>query len=196
VLKFQIITIALLLGAILLIANSNLYEYASAQTVSKKTETMCQAIYKSYKQLGKSEFLKKFSGTAYINDCLKLYDDPSWTFKGKTDVDKFYSKTKKTDDPLKQSTKGTVKLLSKSKIGDSKYVSKVSVCSAKEGIRKPVILIQSDKEKFVGVTSITVPPQQCRDFFTQISSNNPNTIKSTLLEGMEIPKGITVKQMK
>lgn len=186
---------ALIMSAGLLFASSNLFDFANAQTVSKKTENMCQSIYKSFKQLGRAEFLKKFSGTSYVNSCIKLYDDPLWTFKGKAEIDKLYAKTK-TEKQLSESKKGLAKIISKSKIGDGKYVSKVSVCAANEGIRKPLILLQSDKEKFIGATTISVPPKQCRDFFTQINSNNPNTIKGILLDGIEIPREITVKQIK
>lgn len=99
-------------------------------------------------------------------------------------------------DTFKKSTKGTAKITSKAKTGTDKYVFKISVCAGKESVQKPIILLKSDREQFIGVAKLSVQPQKCRDFASQIISNDSTTIKSMLLEGKEIPKGLKVKQIK
>ena len=96
---------------------------------------------------------------------------------------------------IKESTKGTAKITLKSKIGQNKYVLKVSVCAGKESIPKPTILFKSDREEFLGVGKLTIPQQKCRSFSSQINSNDSATIKSILLDNKEIPKGLKVKQL-
>ncbi len=90
-------------------------------------------------------------------------------------------------------TKNLVRV--KAKIGQNKYVLKVSVCSGKESIVKPKILFKSDRDEFVGVAKLTVPPQKCKNFSSQINSNDSSTIKTILLDGKGIPKGLKVRQI-
>lgn len=96
---------------------------------------------------------------------------------------------------FKESTKGTAKITLKAKIGQAKYVLKISVCAGNQSIQKPQILLKSDREEFVGVSKIVIPPQKCKIFSSQINSKDSATIKSILLDGKEIPKGIKVRQI-
>lgn len=190
-------SIVLVLSVGLIFANFNLGELVHAEKISQKTSSLCQSIYKSYKKLGTTEFIRTFSDKPYLNDCLKLYTDSKWTFKGKDEIDQAYKKLKQEKkDQLKESTKGKASITSTAKIGEGKYVFKFSICVNKESLRKPLILFQSDREKFIGVVEIPVHQNQCKEFYTQIKASNPSTIKSVLLENQEIPKGISVRPIK
>jgi hypothetical protein len=188
--------LVLILSVGLIFSNFNLIEFANAEKTPQKTSSLCQSIYKSYKKLGTTEFIRTFSDKPYLNDCLKLYTDSKWTFKGKYEIDQAYKKLKQEKDQLKESTKGKASVTSKAKIGEGKFVFKFSVCVNKGSLQKPLILLQSDKEKFIGVVEIPVHQNQCKEFYTQIKASDPNTIKSTLLENQEIPKGISVRPIK
>jgi hypothetical protein len=185
----------LILSVGLIFANLNLIEFANAET-SQKTSSLCQFLYKSYKKLGTNEFVRTFSDQSYLNDCLKLYADSKWTFKGKAEIDKSYKKLQEKNNQLKESTKGKSSVTSTAKIGEAKYVFKFSVCVNKESLQKPLILFQSDREKFIGVIEIPIHQNQCKEFYTQIKASHPSTIKSVLLENKEIPKDISVRPIK
>lgn len=94
-----------------------------------------------------------------------------------------------------ESKKGITKIILKAKIGQNKYILKVSVCSGKESIVKPQILFTSDRDEFVGAAKLTVPPQKCKNFSSQINSKDSSTIKTILLDGKGIPKGLKVRQI-
>ena len=189
-------SIVLVLSIGLIFANFNLDELVHAEKISQKTSSLCESIYKSYKKLGTIEFRRTFSDKPYLNDCLKLYTDSKWTFKGKYEIDQAYKKLKQEKDQLKESTKGKASVTSKAKIGEGKFVFKISICVNKGSLQKPLILLQSDKEKFIGVVEIPVHQNQCKEFYTNIKASDPNTIKLTLLETQKIPKDISVRPIK
>lgn len=188
--------LVLILSIGLIFANLNLIEFANAENISQKTSNTCKFLYKSYKQLGTNEFKKTFSDKPYLNDCLKLYTDSKWTFKGKYEIDQAYKKLKQEKDQIKESTKGKAGVTSKAKIGEGKFVLKFSICVNKGSLQKPLILLQSDREKFIGIIEIPIHQNQCKEFYTNIKASDPNTIKSILLENQEIPKNISVRPIK
>ena len=189
--------LVLILSIGLIFANFNLIEFANAEKTSQKTSSMCQFLYKSYKKLGTKEFIRTFSDQPYLNDCLKLYTDSKWTFKGKDEIDKAYKKLKQEKkEQLKESTKAKASITSKAKIGEGKYLAKISICVNKESLRKPLILFQSDREKFIGIIEIPIHQNQCKEFYTQIKAFEPSTIKSIVVENQEMPKDISIRPIK
>jgi len=195
--KSQIISVVLVLSIGLIFANFNLVELAHAEKISQKTSSLCQSLYKSYKKLGTTEFIRTYSDKTYLNDCLKLYTDSKWTFKGKDEIDQAYKKLKQEKKDLpKESTKGKASIASTAKIGEGKYFFKFSICADKDSFRKPLILFQSDREKFIGVIEVPIHQNQCKEFYSQIGASDPNTIKSVLLENTEIPKDGSVRPIK
>ena len=65
---------------------------AEKATLTKITISQCDVLYKFYVKLGESDFRKQYSSKNYINDCIKLYKDPIWTYKGNDRVEKIYAK--------------------------------------------------------------------------------------------------------
>ena len=76
-----------MLVAILLLGVVN---HAFAETkVSKSTKKICQIHYEKYK-INQEEFNKKFSNKRYYDDCMSLYADSHWYFRGKSKIDQKY----------------------------------------------------------------------------------------------------------
>ena len=98
-----------------------------------------------------------------MNTCFTLYDDPKWDFPGKKIIDKKYH--------LDLVNSAKVKLLSTIKIGESKYLVKLSTCI--ESNPKPkYLLMTTDKEQVLG--SISRPSKTpCTSFWGVIFANYP-----------------------
>ncbi len=79
--------ISIVLIAILLIGVNN--HVFAEKKVSKVTQKICIHHYEKYK-INEKLFFKKFSERRYFDDCMKLYKDPNWYFRGKAKIDRKY----------------------------------------------------------------------------------------------------------
>lgn len=160
-----------------LVASGTLTSSAYAQTnVSKVTQKRCENLYLKYKELGIDEFKKKYSNHSLLKVCLKLFDDPSWDFKGKLKIDQYYEQLKKnTTKPSNEKFDVSVSIEKKLSIGQERFLIKFVSCS-NEYVTKPSFLISSDYEKFLGISSKHLPKGTCQSSWTQIFAKNPNTV--------------------
>jgi len=164
---------------------------AEKAALTKITISQCDVLYKFYVKLGESDFRKQYSSKNYINDCIKLYKDPIWTYKGSDRVDKIYAKyveqktvTQKAATPEKKTFlpgEPYSQILSMVKLSSQKYLLKTKVCAGKESLISPVILIKSDlytKQLTIGKV---IPSGTCRAFESFVNAKSPLTISTLIL---------------
>jgi hypothetical protein len=144
--------------------------------LSKEILLQCQEIYPKYKELGEKDFKIKYSHKRFLEDCVKLYKDPNWTFKGKNTIDKNFEKTSSTKPIDKSNEQVTVKILGKSKISTDKYFVKFQACSENGSSNKSRFVIESQIEKFVGTSLKDIASKQCNSYWTQIKSKSSENI--------------------
>lgn len=162
----------------LFLSSTQVGQLAYAQkSLSKDILLQCQEMYPKYKELGEKNFKIKYAHKRFLEDCIKLYKDPNWTFKGKNNIDKNFEKSSsatKTVESVNEQV--STKILGKSKISNDKYFVKFQACSENKSMSKPRFVIESQMEKFVGFGAKDISPQQCNSYWTQIKSKSPENI--------------------
>ncbi len=159
--------------------------------LSKEILLQCQEMYPKFRELGEKDFKVKYSHKRFLEDCVKLYKDPNWTFKGKNNIDKNFEKVSSTKKVESSNEQVTVKILGKSKISNDKYFVKFQACSENNSANKPKFVIESQIEKFVGTGLKDIASKQCNSFWTQIKSKSSENISikfttdSSLISALE-----------
>ena len=162
----------------LFLSSTQAVQFGHAQKpLSKDILLQCQEMYPNYKKLGEKDFKIKYSHKRFLEDCVKLYKDPNWTFKGKNNIDKNFEKSSSSS-KIADVVNGqvTTKILGKSKISTDKYFVKFQACSESKSSYKPKFVIESPMEKFVGYGLKDIPAQKCNSYWAQIKSKSPESI--------------------
>ena len=179
--------------AITLALNSDI-AYAE-QKLSPTVLKECEKLYLKYRELGEAEFRSQYSYRAYLNDCIKLYKDPSWTFLGKEKLDNYFDKidSAKSKSKLGASDIKSVKIVQKLKLGKDKYYVKFQACASDTGVTKPTFLVQTDLEKFLAKSSKNLPSHKCLSYSTEVASKYSDAIGLKFVNDGPLYQGLKVK---
>ncbi|WP_297594382.1 plastocyanin [Nitrosopumilus sp.] len=153
-------------------------------SVTKPKIRQCEVLFQSYKNIGVTQFKTKYSHITYLDSCLKLYSDPIWKYEGLDRYDKLSEKLTSFNvksEPKKPSDPYT-SILSKTKIGDEKYLVKFNICAGDKIIDKAKVLVKSQIEAIQVGSNKDVPANSCRNYETQIFAKNPDNIFVEILE--------------
>jgi hypothetical protein len=146
-----------------------------AQKMTKNQLKQCEHLYFNYKKFGEAEFLKRYAFKSFIRECIKLYDDPKWTFKGKDKVDEYFDKSVNTKKGVSTNSKLTIKITHKLKVGNTRFLAGFSACAQSNG-GQPNFLLSSDKEQFLGLSTKMISANTCRIFSSYLQTQNPTSI--------------------
>ncbi|HXV66196.1 MAG TPA: hypothetical protein VD731_03055 [Nitrosopumilaceae archaeon] len=166
-----VLTVGILLGT-----TGTLFKDAySEKSLSKEEIKQCEYLYFSFKKLGESEFIYRFSFKSFVKDCLKLYNDPDWTFEGKDKIDKYYEKQEaaKTAEPVPKEVQVTI--TQKYQISETRYVISFDACT-KNSKMQSIFLISSDIEEFIGQSYRLISQDSCSTYWTNVFANSPDSI--------------------
>ena len=155
--------------------------------VAKPRLNYCIILYPTYQSLGKIPFENKYAHVNYIKDCVKLYNDPVWNYKGTDRLDKLYEKftefrEKSKIEKQKLSTEPHVRILSSVNVGTEKYLVKFNVCAGDLAIDKAKILIRSEIEAVEIGSTKDIQPNSCRNYETQVHAKHSANIKASIVE--------------
>ena len=166
------LTVGILLGAM-----ATFFEEAYGERKLTKSQTkQCENLYFNFKKYGQEQFITKFTFKLFIKECVKLYNDPKWTFDGKEKIDKFYEKKYAAKNAEPRSNDVQVSMTKKFKIADSRYVIAFDACT-KDTKMLSVFLINSDTEKFIATSQKLVPKDSCSTYWTNVSAKLPESIE-------------------
>ncbi|AJM92324.1 plastocyanin [Nitrosopumilus piranensis] len=155
--------------------------------VTKPRINQCSVLYQAYKNVGKIQFVAKYDHITFINTCVKLYQDPIWNYQGEDRVDKLNERFMELNQTLKEeraklSYATSIKIISKTDIGQGKYDVKFNACAGDKRIDKAKILVKSEIEAVQVGTSKDIPENSCRTYVTQLHAKNPANIQASVLE--------------
>lgn len=143
---------------------------------AKIDEKLCRAYYETYKKLSEEKFREKYKLKSFVNDCIKLYKDPTWYFVGKSKIDKNYENLNTLKNTVEEK-KVNVKILSTFHIGNEKFLMKFRACADKLSIQQPSFLVKSKIEQFVATTNKVLQTGKCYDYHTQVKAKNSADIQ-------------------
>ena len=162
------------ISSLLLAATNSFFSSVYAQKITKNQLKQCEFLYFNYKKFGEAEFLKRYDFKSFIRECVKLYKDPNWTFKGKDKVDQYFDKSvnaKKNE----ANSKPKISITHKLKVGHARFLAGFSACATANGVI-PNFLLTSDKEQFLGLSTKMISANTCRTFSTYLQTQNPTSI--------------------
>jgi hypothetical protein len=184
---------------ILILSWSNSYEYAFAQKLTKEQKKQCENLYFNYKKFGKTDFLKRYAFKSFINDCIKLYKDSKWTFKGKEQIDKYFDRlnkaTKNVHDNNNSKDMPTTKITKKLKISQSKYMLNFQACIFSKDNSLPSFLVSSDLDKFIVTPIKKIPAKTCKNYWIDVSSKSPTNISIDFVENTTKYPNLNIKRI-
>lgn len=136
----------------------------------------CEYLYFNFKKFGEKEFLYRYSFKSFVKECVKLYNDPNWTFDGKDKIDRYFEKLESANTSEKSTTNEVqVSITSKYRIGETRYVISFEACT-NNSRTLAVFLIYSDIDKFIGISQRLIPQDSCSTYWTNVYANSPNSI--------------------
>ncbi len=155
--------------------------------VTKPRINQCSVLYQAYKNVGQIQFLAKYDHVNFINTCIKLYKDPIWKYQGDDRLEKLNERFIELNQKIKKekpklSFEPTIKIISKTSLGQGKFDLKFNVCAGDESIDKAKILLKSEIEAIQIGTDKNIPENVCRTYVSQLHAKNPANIQINILE--------------
>lgn len=172
--SFSLQSFVIIVAIMLSISIVMSFDFAFAENKKLKNDN-CKTKYGTYKEIDELQFKEKYRKKPDLLDCVKLYKNPDWTFSGKGKLDRYYDSLK-TQSKTSEISEVKVSLLSKTLIGQKKYVFKFEACP-KQSIQKPYFLIKSDVEKYIGFSETILQSNKCFMFRSEINTSSPSTIQ-------------------
>jgi hypothetical protein len=159
----------------------------TSSPITKPRLNYCIILHPTYQSLGKLLFENKYSHVNYIKDCVKLYNDPVWNYKGDDRIDKLYEKflefrEKSKLEKQKLSSEPHVRILTSVNVGTQKYLVKFNVCAGDLALDKAKILVKSEIESVEIGSTKDIPANACRTYETQLHAKHTANIKATIVE--------------
>jgi hypothetical protein len=170
-------TLVVLSVGILLGTTVTFFEDANAQSqLSSNQLKQCEYLYFNFKKFGENEFIYRYSFKSFIKECVKLYNDPEWTFEGKDKIDNYYQKQEaaKNAEPYSPS-EVQLSITQKYRIGETRYVIGFEACTFDKKMQS-VFLVYSDIDKFIATSQKLIPQDSCSSYWTNINANLPDSI--------------------
>ncbi len=135
--------------------------------VSNNVEKICKHRYENFKKMGDENFQKRYPGIPEMKACLFLFKSSTWDFEGKNLIDEKYSS--------KSEIQKNSKIMSKYKIGQSKYLVKFVMCK-ENNLKSNFLHVSTEKEQFLGTISRPVQ-ESCGSFWVIMKTENPDKAK-------------------
>jgi len=166
-----VLTVGVLLGT-----TGTFFKEAYGELSSDQLK-QCEYLYFNFKKFGEREFIYRYSFKSFINECIKLYNDPEWTFVGKDKIDKYYEKqdAAKTAEQTATPTEVQVTITQKYKIGETRYVISFEACT-ETSRTQALFLIHSDIDKFIATSQKLIPKDSCSTYWTNVYAKLPDSI--------------------
>ena len=171
-------TLAVLTVGILLGTTATFFKVAYGENgLTDDQLKQCENLYFSFKKLGEKEFIYRFWMKTFAKDCVKLYNDPDWTFAEKDKIDKYFEKQEaaKTQE---QSTESEVQvsITQKYRIDETRYVISFDACTQSSKMQA-LFLISSDIDKFIATSQKLISQGSCNTFWTNVYAELPDSIE-------------------
>lgn len=169
---FAVLTVGILLGT----AGTYFEPAYSDSTLSDEHLKQCESLYFNFKKFGEKEFIYQYSFKSFIKECVKLYNDPEWTFEGKEKIDKYYEKqeTVKTQEPP-TALEVQVLITQKYSIDQIRYVISFEACT-QSSKALAVFLISSDIDQFIASSQKLIPKDSCATYWTNVYAESADSI--------------------
>lgn len=167
-----VLTVGILLGT----TATFFKEAYSESKLSNDQLKQCESLYFNFKKLGETEFIYRYSFKSFIKECIKLYNDPEWTFSGKDKIDKYYEKQEAAKNAEPHTTSEVqVSITQKYRIDETRYVISFEACTQDKKMQS-VFLIYSDIDKFIATSQRLIPQDSCSTYWTNVYAKLPDSI--------------------
>ena len=182
-----------IIGGIFFISFFDHSQVFAQQEVSDNIKKLCENKYDTFKKLGKENFKKRYSQLTYLQDCFKLFDNPSWTFNGKDKIDGHYEKYYQIIsqvNPLINNYDNQnldLKIISFNKIGYQNYALKARICSDGKIVSEPKFFVVTDKEYFLAKSSRDLKKNSCGFIMVYVKAINLEKLNIIPFNGNYIP---------
>lgn len=186
-----VLTISILLGTTLTFFK----EVHGEEKLSDNQLKQCEYLYFNYKKFGEKEFVYRYSFKSFIQECVKLYKDPDWTFTEKDKIDKYFEKQEAAKAAeQKQKSEVTVVITHKYRIGDIRYVISFDACT-ENSKTQAIFLLYSDIDKFIGTSQRLIPQDSCSTYWTNVNAKLPNSIGIQYVDDLKEHAHLLKKQL-
>ena len=170
-------TLAVLAVGILLGTTATFFKEAYSESkLSNDQIKQCESLYFNFKKLGENEFIYIYSFKSFIKECVKLYNDPEWTFIEKDKIDKYYEKqeaAKTAEQPTANEVQ--VSITEIYQIDKTRHVISFEACT-QNGKMQAVFLINSDIDKFIATSQRLIPQDSCTTYWTNVYAKVSDSI--------------------
>ncbi len=137
------------------------------------TEIRCGNHLSNYIKLGEFMYKERYKNNRIVDTCIKLFKD--------SNSELYLKPVKKTDS---QNNKMLFELTFNKSVGEKYNLLKYHVCNDDQKLKNK-ILFQSSSEKSFIILPKKLLANQCTYFWTEISSENVNSIKLSWASGNE-----------
>ena len=170
-------TLAVLTVGILLGTTATFFKEAYSESkLSNDQLKQCESLYFNFKKLGENEFIYIYSFKSFIKECVKLYNDPEWTFIEKDKIDKYYEKqeaAKTAEQPTANEVQ--VSITEIYQIDKTRHVISFEACTQNSRMQA-VFLINSDIDKFIATSQRLIPQDSCSTYWTNVYAKLSDSI--------------------
>lgn len=147
----------------------------------------CNVLYPTYVSYEQSQFLQEYLHINYIRDCIDLYEDGVWHYKGEDRHERIHSKfteihKQNIEFPPEITQEASVDIRSIINIGSEKSMIKFDICAGDVHLDKAKVLVKSDTETILIGSDKDVPKNSCRNYETQIYAKYPKNIEIEIIE--------------
>jgi hypothetical protein len=170
-------TLVVLTVGILLGTTATFFKEAYSESkLSNNQLKQCESLYFNFKKFGENEFIYRYSFKSFIKECVKLYNDPEWTFVGKDKIDKYYEKqeaAKTAEQPTANEVQ--VSITEIYQIDKTRHVISFEACTQNSKMQA-VFLINSDIDKFIATSQRLIPQDSCSTYWTNVYAKLSDSI--------------------
>lgn len=149
--------------------------------------TTCNILYPSYVSQGQSSFQQEYLHINYIRDCIDLYEDKVWHYKGEDRHQRIHDKfieihKQNIESPPMTPQDHSVNIRSIIDMGDERIMIKFDICAGDVQLDKAKVLVKSDTETILIGSTKDVLKNSCRNYETQIYAEHPDNIEIEIIE--------------
>jgi len=151
--------------------------------------TTCDILYQSYISQEQFQFQQEHSHIIYINDCIDLYKDKVWHYKGEDRLVRVYNKFVEIHEENIQSIpkepiEPHVEIQSIIDTYNERVLVKFDICAGDAQLDKAKVLVKSDIETILIGSDKDIPENSCRNYETQIYAKHPKNIDIEIVENV------------
>ncbi|QUC64023.1 plastocyanin [Nitrosopumilus sp. K4] len=147
----------------------------------------CNILYSSYTSLDYYQFQEQYSYINYLYDCVELYNDKVWNYRGEDREERVYEKfieihTQNLASPSRVPVDPYTEIRSTEQLGTETYMVQFDICAGDVLLDKIKVLVKSDVETILVVTDKDFLPNSCRNYETRIYSTHLDHIEIEIIE--------------